>query len=104
MEKIITWTVSADDKPENIKETWESRFDSHVVETIKTIEKIKLDLDAERSKLEDLDTELTDLDPYNEDIDIAGEITQAAAEVESVVDNIEKVLQALKSPKTEYAA
>lgn len=70
-------------------------------ELIKTIEEISAKLDAQRSALEDLESDMRETNLWHPEIDIDGEINQSAAEVESVVDNLAKVIEAIKSPETE---
>ena len=70
-------------------------------ELIKTIEEISAKLDAQRSALEDLESDMREANLWNDEIDIDGEINQSAAEVESVVDNLAKVIEAIKAPETE---
>ena len=70
-------------------------------ELIKTIEEISAKLDAQRSALEDLESDMREANLWHDEIDIDGEINQSAAEVESVVDNLAKVIEAIKAPETE---
>ena len=70
-------------------------------ELIKTIEEISAKLDAQRSALEDLESDMREANLWHDEIDIDGEINQSAAEVESVVDNLANVIAAIKAPETE---
>jgi len=68
---------------------------------IKTIEEIREKIDAQRSALEDLESDMREVDLWNDEIDIDGEINQAAAEAEAITDNLAKVIEAIKAPETE---
>lgn len=68
---------------------------------IKTIKEISEKIDAQRSALEDLESDMREVDLWNDEIDIDGEINQAAAEAEAITDNLAKVIEAIKAPETE---
>ena len=68
---------------------------------IKTIKEISEKIDAQRSALEDLESDLREIDLWHDEIDFDGEINQAAAEAEAITDNLAKLIEAIKSPETE---
>jgi len=68
---------------------------------IKTIKEISEKIDAQRSALEDLESDMREIDLWHDEIDFDGEINQAAAEAEAITDNLAKLIEAIKSPETE---